>query len=187
MNLKSYINQNPNDTGAQKILNQYYAIVNTRALIGEWEVRLLDSFLERGNPSSQDKGAKQCIEQNFKNQLVVAKQSTNFKDHDYSTPFGSEVQSFESEYNRFENALNEYQQAKREKEFLYSHANEEKGEEFILSIHEHLASHIVLKEHKLRYQEEQNGRYRESLLEVGDGRGLTLEQFSEKYATYLNY
>ena len=52
MNLKSYINQNPNDTGAQKILNQYYAIVNTRALIGEWEVRLLDSFLERGNPSS---------------------------------------------------------------------------------------------------------------------------------------
>lgn len=154
--LKVYIMDNPNDTGAKQLLANCYAIVNTRALIGEWEVRLLDSFIEKGNPTSQDKGAKGYIEQNFKNQIAIAKQSSSFKEHDYSTPFGSEVQSFDSDFQRFENALIEYQTSKQNKEFMYQNFDESKGEEAIFAMHEHLASHIVLKEHKLRYQEEQN-------------------------------
>lgn len=62
--LKDYIKSNPSDTGATALLDQYFGIVNTRALIGEWEVKLLDVFLERGNATSQDFSAKSCIHQN---------------------------------------------------------------------------------------------------------------------------
>jgi hypothetical protein len=52
--------------------------------------------------------------------------------------------------------LSEFEAAKKEKDTLYSAPDEEKGKEFLSGMYEHLAAHIVLKEHKLRYQEEQN-------------------------------
>lgn len=114
-------------------------------------MRLIEVYNSLATPTLNDFEVHSEVKCNHSNQVKFSKTFKSYKPNDFSGELNAKVIAFESEFAKLEQALVNYRAKKDAKETLYSNVDESTKKKFKRDLSEHLAYHIVLKDHKLRY------------------------------------